>query len=75
VKGVLYGTTSGGGKSDNGTVFSVNKAGKEQVLYAFKGGSDGYQPIGGLVNVNGTLYGATARGGHAGKGTVFSLRP
>ncbi len=53
----------------------MNKSGKEQALYAFKAGSDGYQPIGGLVNLNGTLYGATARGGRAGEGTVFSIRP
>jgi len=48
------------------------------VLYSFKGGSDGEQPLGSLLDVNGTLYGTTWGGGHKGRtgrslGTVFAL--
>ena len=48
--GNLYGTTISGGISDYGTVFKVNKAGKETVLHRFTGGSsDGCSPYGGLL--------------------------
>jgi uncharacterized repeat protein (TIGR03803 family) len=75
LKGTIYGTTSNGGRSDNGTIFSISKSGKEQILYEFKGGNDGENPQAGLVNFKGTLYGTTYRGGKSGKGTVFKLRP
>jgi|HubBroStandDraft_6_1064221.scaffolds.fasta_scaffold149627_2 uncharacterized repeat protein (TIGR03803 family) len=85
VKGTLYGTTPYGGAgscndhgmgSGCGTVFSVTTAGKEAVLYNFKGASgDGSQPSRGLLNVNGTLYGTTQLGGANGKGTVFAVTP
>jgi uncharacterized repeat protein (TIGR03803 family) len=85
--GMLYGVTSGGGPSCGagggcGTVFSVTPSGKERVLYAFKGGSDGALPSGGLVEMNGTIYGVTAFGGVSGYckgyesegcGTVFAV--
>ena len=73
--GTLYGTTASGGHGDKGTVFSINRAGKEQLLYAFKGGSGGEVPLAGLVDIKGTLYGTTVRGGRSGRGTVFKLRP
>ncbi len=77
VKGTLYGTTEGGGASDNGTVFSVKPSGTEKVLYSFKGGSygDGAYPAAGLISVNGTLYGTTEGGGASGRGAVFSVTP
>jgi uncharacterized repeat protein (TIGR03803 family) len=85
VGGTLYGTTSAGGRASNcnggcGTVFSITPAGKETVLYAFKGGRDGAFPTAALIYVKGTLYGTTAAGGGAkacgsGCGTVFSLTP
>jgi uncharacterized repeat protein (TIGR03803 family) len=72
--GTLYGTTDyGGGNSDSGTCFSLSAAGKERVLYRFKGGSDGAKPFAGLINLNGTLYGTTESGGTSGDGTVFSV--
>ncbi len=69
--GVLYGTTSSGGEGGScfeangncGTVFGVTTSGVEMVLYRFKGGTDGFSPIVGMVNVNGTLYGTTHNGG------------
>jgi uncharacterized repeat protein (TIGR03803 family) len=90
VHDILYGTTSfqgdGGCPGGCGTVFAVTTSGKERVLYQFKGGSDGFSPNGGLVDVNGTLYGTTRGGGgttgcdNSGTvdpscGTVFSVNP
>jgi len=86
VNGTLYGTTYGGGDGTGcyagefgcGTVYSISTSGAEKVLYAFKGGSDGFFPVGGLIDVSGTLYGTTERGGGGCStddecGTVFSL--
>jgi uncharacterized repeat protein (TIGR03803 family) len=83
-KGILYGTTGGGGGSGSGcvegcgTVFSITTGGAEKVLYRFAGGSDGQTPNGGLIDVDGTLYGTTTRGGgtgcgNDGCGTIFSV--
>lgn len=74
-KGTLYGTTSIGGHGDNGTVFSISKSGKEQILYEFKSGNDGQGPQAGLVDIKGTLYGTTSHGGTSSRGTIFKLRP
>jgi uncharacterized repeat protein (TIGR03803 family) len=75
--GNLYGTTTSGGTSKFGTVFKVNKAGKETVLHSFAGSfSDGSFPDGGLVqDANGNLYGTTKAGGtfRYGYGTVFKV--
>jgi uncharacterized repeat protein (TIGR03803 family) len=78
--GNLYGTTTSGGASNFGTVFKVDTAGKETVLYSFAGGSDGEDPIGGLIlDAAGNLYGTTWSGGTfpacygIGCGTVFML--
>jgi uncharacterized repeat protein (TIGR03803 family) len=77
VKGMLYGTTFTshvhGPPDGPGTVFRVDTAGAEQVLYTFKGGTDGANPAGGLIDVEGTLYGTTENGGKSGNGTIFSL--
>lgn len=48
----------------------------EQVLYNFKGGSDGAEPDASLVfDGAGNLYGTTYYGGANGSGTVFELTP
>ncbi len=73
VSGTLYGTTSAGGATEDGTVFAITTSGKERVLYSFGGSGDGESPYAGLVNVNGTLYGTTLQGGANGEGTVFSI--
>ena len=85
VKGTLYGTTEFGpgggcGSFGCGTVFSITPSGKESVIYAFSGGTDGDAPTAGLINVNGILYGTTGNGGTGfcsglGCGTVFSVTP
>lgn len=78
VKGVLYGTTGGGGSTSCGcgTVFSVTTGGTERMLYSFNGGTDGAGPNG-LLDVKGMLYGTTIDGGSGsctgGCGTVFSI--
>lgn len=75
VNGAFFGTTSSGGASGYGTVYSLDrKTGAETVLYSFQGGSDGAGPVS-LINVKGTFYGATFSGGAANVGTVFSLDP
>ena len=73
--GNLYGTTSFGGANQYfGTVFKVNKAGKQKVLYSFTGGADGGQPNASVIRDSaGNLYGTTVGGGAAGHGTVFKL--
>lgn len=70
----LYGTTTYGGASGNGTVFKVKIAtGHVSRIYTFAGGSDGAHPHGGLTKVSSTLYGTTYDGGMSGNGTVYSL--
>src|SRR6202042_301702 len=73
VNGVLYGTTSGGGDSGNGTVFSITSSGVETVLHNFEGGSDGADPVAGLINVDGTLYGTTVSGNRNRLGVVYRI--
>ena len=73
-KGNLYGTTFFGGASGAGTVFKVDKTGKETVLYSFTGGSDGKYPYAGLLrDTKGNLYGTTEYGGASSNGTLFKL--
>jgi uncharacterized repeat protein (TIGR03803 family) len=80
--GNLYGTTTAGGSSGNGTVFklavSTETGGEwaEQVLYSFGAGTDGNTPVGGVTfDASGNLYGTTSAGGTDGDGTVFELTP
>lgn len=81
VNGKLYGVTKyGGGNQCNcGSVFRVTTAGREEMLRGFAGGSDGYQPVAGLVAFAGALYGTTGQGGsrcgieQTGCGTIFKI--
>jgi uncharacterized repeat protein (TIGR03803 family) len=87
--GTLYGTTQYGGTSNLGTVFQltpptkIGGAWSETVLHSFTGGSDGANPVAGLViGPNGVLYGTTTLGGvpytcglGPGCGTVFEVTP
>jgi uncharacterized repeat protein (TIGR03803 family) len=88
VGGVLYGTTQSGGARKAacfpgcGTVFRVNPDGTaEKVIYRFKAGADGAQPIAALTAAGGVLYGTTEYGGTRthycaiGCGTIFSVTP
>jgi len=79
--GCLYGTTSAGGASANGTVFSVNTNGAQfQTLHAFTAldsatgtNSDGALPVAGLLQLGNSLYGTTFSGGPGAAGTVFNV--
>jgi uncharacterized repeat protein (TIGR03803 family) len=90
INGILYGTASAGGTGGCGgggcgTVFSLNLTNNaETVVYSFcsqTNCTDGWNPIGAVLNVNGMLYGTTVLGGASmnakdcgvGCGTVFSL--
>jgi uncharacterized repeat protein (TIGR03803 family) len=70
----LYGATSTGGATGNGTVFAVNTDGTGFTnLYSFQGWSDGANPQAGLVLSGGKLFGTTQFGGAFGNGTVFTI--
>jgi len=75
--GTFYGTTVYGGghcgSSGCGTVFKITPSGTETVVYAFKGGKDGAQPMTPLVEVHGNFYGTTSQGGSQNAGTVFEI--
>jgi uncharacterized repeat protein (TIGR03803 family) len=66
-QGNLYGTTLGGGDSVFGTVFKLDKTGKETVL--FNWGSAGAL----LRDTQGNLYGTTVDGGIHTLGSVFKV--
>jgi uncharacterized repeat protein (TIGR03803 family) len=76
----LYGTTNEGGSFNFGSIFKIDSAGHESVLYSLWGG-DGMYPQAPLVlSSSGTLYGTAVNGGtpEGGKcfhgcGSVFSL--
>jgi uncharacterized repeat protein (TIGR03803 family) len=71
--GNLYGTTGGDGATTWGTVFKVDTSGRETVLYSFKGGADGGEPLAALLRDGaGNLYGTTYLGGN-GTGTAFKV--
>jgi uncharacterized repeat protein (TIGR03803 family) len=62
--GNFYGTTEGCGADNYGTVFKLTPGGSETILYSFQSGSDGEDPIAGLVmDEAGNLYGTTPLGG------------
>ncbi|HEV3090268.1 MAG TPA: choice-of-anchor tandem repeat GloVer-containing protein [Candidatus Cybelea sp.] len=90
VSGTLYGTTEFGGGTGCesgagcGIVYRISPSGKESVVYAFAGGSDGADPQAALIDLNGTLYGTTNLGGQScptqgsegrlyGCGTVYGI--
>ncbi|HEX3430719.1 MAG TPA: choice-of-anchor tandem repeat GloVer-containing protein [Rhizomicrobium sp.] len=92
--GNFYGTTPFGGSTSGsdcssvgcGTVFKVAFDGAETVVYSFEGGTDGFQPSGGLISdTNGNRYGTTVAGGTGngnncgggdfGCGTIFRIAP
>ena len=72
--GILYGTTSAGGRG-YGSVFSLNPADSSFTnLYNFTNGVDGSTPVAALAVSGGTLYGTTSSGANfPGYGTVFKL--
>ena len=88
--GNLYGTTTDGGDPNCqapygcGTVFKLDKTGKEKVLFRFTGGADGALPSALFRDEEDNLFGTTTYGGDLscvlyqyipGCGTVFKLHP
>ena len=75
--GHLFGTTSVGGTTGNGTVFELTRSGQtwtETVLYNFAGGNDATGPVAGVsIDAAGNLYGSSPFGGANGAGAVFKL--
>ena len=74
--GDFYGTTEGGGGTNNdGTVFKITTGGALTPLYVFAGW-DGSYPEGTLMTASdGNIYGTTSSGGNPGEGTIFKLTP
>jgi len=71
--GGFYGTTSGGGASNDGTVYRITSRGTLTTLHSFSG-PDGATPDAGLVQGrDGNFYGTTLNGGAYDDGTVFTL--
>jgi uncharacterized repeat protein (TIGR03803 family) len=71
--GNLYGTTQYGGASGAGTVYKVDTAGHETVLYSFTG-VDGSWPNSSLTRDSaGNFYGTTETGGAASAGAVYKV--
>jgi uncharacterized repeat protein (TIGR03803 family) len=78
-EGNVYGVASSGGAYSAGAVFELSKLHRkwqQSVLYSFKGGTDGGDPVGiHLEHSTGTLFGTTQSGGTKDAGTVFKLVP
>ena len=71
---VLYGTTTGGGDYNFGTLFSIPiTGGVPTTLFSFDG-TNGSSPNGDLVLSGTMLYGTTGNGGTDGDGTIFGFQ-
>lgn len=78
--GNVYGTTSAGGPCGAGTVFELVPGQQGvwtyQVIYAFRGSSDGGGPVGALAfDSKGNGFGTATSGGAHGDGVVYELEP
>lgn len=85
--GTLYGTAAQGGIAGAcgglgcGVVFEISATGQHRVLYTFTGGTDGGEPVGGVIRDSaGNFYGTASLGGISGGcgigcGVVFKLTP
>jgi uncharacterized repeat protein (TIGR03803 family) len=73
-EGNLYGTTLEGGDFGYGTVFKLDRTGRETVFHSFGGSGDGKLPYASVIrDTAGNLYGVTAGGGPFAAGTVYEL--
>jgi len=75
--GNLYGTTTGGGTFNHGTIFKVSTTGVYSDVYDFTGTTDGYAPAAALTmaTLDGNLYGTTIGGGAFNNGVLFRFNP
>ena len=73
--GNLFGTTSEGGTSDDGTVFEVQKGSGTVTTLATFAGTNGATPWGSLIeDASGNLFGTTLNDGTSSDGTVFEVQ-
>ncbi|MBL9171392.1 MAG: hypothetical protein JNN07_26905 [Verrucomicrobiales bacterium] len=75
-EGMLYGTTSGGGASDSGTIFRISTNGNGyQNIHSFKPATEGSQPQTELTIIGNRLFGTTSFGGYGqpNGGMLFKL--
>jgi uncharacterized repeat protein (TIGR03803 family) len=72
--GNLYGTTYGNLIfGTDGSVFYITPAGALTTVYSFTGGSDGANPVSGLVQLGDSSFdGTTSFGGSSNDGTIFN---
>ncbi len=74
--GKFYGVNSTGGRSDNGTIWSVTSGGGFTVLNTFTQAGQGTTPEGGVVQArDGNFYGTTYAGGTNGYGALYQMVP
>ncbi len=72
--GRLYGTTSAGGMSNIGTLFSLGTNGSDYAIICSFNSTNGSIPYGPLLEgADGSLYGTASSGGANGSGTVFAI--
>ena len=71
-QGNLYGTTDDGGVNSNGTVFKVDTAGNETLIYSAPSGSEWGAQLG-AVDAWGNIYGTSRGGGANSEGSVFMI--
>ncbi len=70
--GKLYGTTSAGGDTNDGTIFSYNPSDDTYFKkYSFELNTTGNAPLGNLTELNDKLYGMNSGGGSQLQGTIF----
>jgi uncharacterized repeat protein (TIGR03803 family) len=69
----LYGTTSEGGSSDDGTIFRINTDGTKFANVHNFSGSDGKASLAGFWLSGNVLYSTATEGGAAGNGTVYQF--
>jgi uncharacterized repeat protein (TIGR03803 family)/autotransporter-associated beta strand protein len=72
--GDLFGTTSYGGASGDGTVFEIATGNGMMATLASFNGTNGASPYGGVIeDASGNLFGTTPTGGASNDGTVFEV--
>jgi len=70
----IYGVTFSGGAKNLGTIFKLDNAGNETVVYSFKGKPDGEHPSRTvLLDAQGNFYGTNYEGGANSYGGVYEL--
>jgi uncharacterized repeat protein (TIGR03803 family) len=72
---VLFGTTSGGGISNGGTLFRMRTDGTDYLVLRHFNDVEGCTPSAGLISDGLQLYGTTLWGGSNGSGMVFRVDP